>query len=150
MTKIKIVCVGKIKEQFLKKGINYYSENIEIFEIIDEKAEENFSDLQKEAVKNKESQKILNKINKRDYVITLDIIGKELTTEKLERHINNIGMQYNAVVFVIGGSLGLSEDVKKRANFSVSFSKMTFPHQLMRLVLVEQISKLNIKKQSQN
>ncbi len=144
MTKIKIVCVGKIKEDFLKKGINYYSENIEIVELADEKAEENFSELQKKSVKDKEGQKILDKINKSEYVITLDIIGKELTTEKLEKHIKNIGMQYSGVTFIIGGSLGLSLDVKKRANFSVSFSKMTFPHQLMRLILVEQISKLNL------
>ncbi len=148
MKKIKIVCVGKIKEKFLKKGIDYYSDKFDIIEIADEKAGESLSDLQKESVKNKEGEKILKKINKNEYIIILDIIGKELTTEQLKKHIKNVGMEYKVITFVIGGSLGISDIVKKRANFSISFSKMTFPHQLMRLILVEQISKININKNS--
>lgn len=140
----KIVCVGKIKEEFLKSGIDFYSKKIEIVELVDEKCDENFSEAQKIIVKNKEGQKILGKIEHKEYVIILDIIGKELTTEKFQKHIKNIGLEYEKITFVIGGSLGLSEEVKKRANFSVSFSKMTFPHQLMRLILVEQISKIEL------
>ncbi len=140
--KIKIVCVGKIKEEFLRKGIEYYSNEIEIIELLDEKAEENLSDSQKKIIKEKEGEKILSKIKQNEYVINLDIVGKQLTTEKLKKHISNIGDEYNTVTFVIGGSLGLGDNIKKRGNYAVSFSNMTFPHQLMRLVLVEQISKL--------
>ncbi len=140
--KTKIVCIGKIKEDYLRKGISHYSDNVEIIELVDEKAEENLSDAQKENVKTKEGIRILNKIKSNEYVVTLDIIGKELTTDKLRNKINSIPYEYDTVTFIIGGSLGISEDVKKRSNFAVSFSKMTFPHQLMRLVLLEQIYKI--------
>ncbi len=140
--KTKIVCVGKIKEEFLKIGINYYSDTIEIIEIPDEKAEENISEIEKELIKNREGEKILSKIGKKDYVINLDIGGLQLTTNQFKEKIKRIDYNYNNITFIIGGSLGLSNNVKKRGNLSISFSSMTFPHQLMRLVLVEQIKKI--------
>ncbi|MGP4069092.1 23S rRNA (pseudouridine(1915)-N(3))-methyltransferase RlmH [Halobacillus sp. B29] len=144
--KISIVTVGKLKEKYLKQGIEEYVKRlgpyakVDIIEVPDEKAPENLSEAQMEEVKQKEGERILSKISQDTYVMTLEIEAKQLTSEKLASHMDSLATYGKSkVAFVIGGSLGLSDEVLKRSDFSLSFSKMTFPHQLMRLMLVEQV-----------
>ncbi|MFG6113657.1 23S rRNA (pseudouridine(1915)-N(3))-methyltransferase RlmH [Halobacillus sp. MO56] len=144
--KITIVTVGKLKEKYLKQGIQEYVKrlgpyaSIDMVEVADEKAPENLSEADMEEVKNKEGERILAKINPDSYVFTLEIEGKQLTSEKFAKKLDDLATYGKSkVTFVIGGSLGLSDEVLKRSDMGLSFSKMTFPHQLMRLVLVEQI-----------
>ena len=144
--RISIVCVGKIKEKYLKLGIDEFSKRLskycklELIELDDEKAPENLSDKEMLMIKEKEGKKILSKIKDNAHVIALAIDGKNLSSEELADNINNLGVRGTShIVFVIGGSLGLSDEVLKRANYKLSFSKMTFPHQLMRLILLEQV-----------
>lgn len=113
---------------------------LEEIEVADEKCPEQLSDKEMIQVKDKEGQKILSKIKDQDYVIALAINGKNLSSEELAKHMNNLAIQGKSdLAFIIGGSLGLSDQVMKRSNFQLSFSKMTFPHQLMNVVLTEQI-----------
>ena len=143
---IQIVSVGKLKEKYLKMGIEEYTKRlgayakIDLVEVADEKAPENLSEADMEIVKKKESGRILAKIGADTYVIALAIEGKMKTSEQLAGDIESL-MTYgrSKIAFVIGGSLGLHEDVMKRSDEKLSFSKMTLPHQLMKLVLVEQI-----------
>ena len=144
--RINIVCVGKIKEKYLKLGIDEFKKRLskycklEIIELEDEKAPENLSDKEMLMIKEKEGKKILSKIKDNSYVIALAIDGKNLSSEELAETIDNLGVRGTShIVFVIGGSLGLSDEVLRRANYKLSFSKMTFPHQLMRLILLEQV-----------
>ena len=144
--RISIICVGKIKEKYLKLGIDEFTKRLskycklEIIELDDEKAPENLSDKEMLMIKEKEGKKILSKIKDNAHVIALAIDGKNLSSEELADNINNLGVRGTShIVFVIGGSLGLSDEVLKRANYKLSFSKMTFPHQLMRLILLEQV-----------
>ncbi|MEW9078933.1 23S rRNA (pseudouridine(1915)-N(3))-methyltransferase RlmH [Terrisporobacter glycolicus] len=144
--RIGIVCVGKIKEKYLKLGIDEFSKRLskycklEVIELDDEKAPENLSDKEMLMIKDKEGKKILSKIKDNAHVIALAIDGKNLSSEELADTIDNLGVRGTShIVFVIGGSLGLSDEVLRRANYKLSFSKMTFPHQLMRLILLEQI-----------
>jgi 23S rRNA (pseudouridine1915-N3)-methyltransferase len=143
---ISIVTVGKLKEKYLKQGIEEYVKRlnsyakIEIFEVPDEKAPEELSEVEMEQVKQKEGERILAKIHQDTYVIALAINGKLKSSEELAENLDKLATYGKSkVAFVIGGSLGLSEEVLKRADEQLSFSKMTFPHQLMRLILVEQI-----------
>ena len=143
---ITIVAVGKLKEKYLQQGIQEYMKRlstyakVQIVEVPDEKAPETLSDKDAERVKAREGERILAKISPEAYVITLEINGKMLTSEQLAEKIDELALYGKSkFVFVIGGSLGLSEAVMKRSNFALSFSKMTFPHQLMRLVLLEQV-----------
>lgn len=143
---IKLVTVGKLKETYLKQGIEEYVKRlgayakVDIAEVPDEKAPENLSEAEMVAVKEKEGGRILGKISPDAYVITLEVDGKMLTSEELAKKLDDLGTYGKSkIVFVIGGSLGLSDQVKKRSDFALSFSKMTFPHQLMRLVLLEQV-----------
>lgn len=143
---ITIISVGKLKEKYLVEGISEYLKRLssyarmEIIEIADEKAPENLSFAEEQQVKKKEGERILAKISSDTYVIALAIEGKQRTSEDLATMMNSLGTYGKSrITFVIGGSLGLSEDVMKRANDKLSFSKMTFPHQLMKLILVEQI-----------
>ena len=144
--RISIICVGKIKEKYLKLGIDEFKKRLskycklEIIELDDEKAPENLSDKEMLMIKEKEGKKILSKIKDNSYVIALAIDGKNLSSEELADTINNLGVRGNSHrVFIIGGSLGLSDEILSRANYKLSFSKMTFPHQLMRLILLEQV-----------
>ena len=144
--RINIVCVGKIKEKYLKLGIDEFKKRLskycklEIIELEDEKAPENLSDKEMLMIKEKEGKKILSKIKDNSYVIALAIDGKNLSSEELAETINKLGVRgISNITFVIGGSLGLSDEVLSRANYKLSFSKMTFPHQLMRLILLEQV-----------
>lgn len=137
---IKIICVGKIKEDFIEKGINEYLKRLSAFTkvTIIELKEGNNIDISKTI--ESEGRSILDKINKDDFVITLEIAGKMLDSIELSKKINDLYTYGNTNIdFVIGGSWGLSDEVKRRSNFALSFSKFTFPHQLMRLILIEQI-----------
>lgn len=144
--RINIVCVGKIKEKYLKLGIDEFKKRLskycklEIIELEDEKAPENLSDKEMLIIKEKEGKKILSKIKDNSYIIALAIDGKNLSSEELAQTINKLGVRgVSNITFVIGGSLGLSDEVLSRADYKLSFSKMTFPHQLMRLILLEQV-----------
>ncbi|THE10830.1 23S rRNA (pseudouridine(1915)-N(3))-methyltransferase RlmH [Bacillus timonensis] len=143
---ITIVTIGKLKEKYLIQGINEYLKRltayakVEIVELADEKAPENLSETEMEQVKQKEGERILAKLSDDTHVIALAIEGKMKSSEQLAADIDNLATYGKSkIAFVIGGSLGLSKDVMKRANDTLSFSKMTFPHQLMRLILVEQV-----------
>lgn len=143
---ISIVSVGKLKEKYLKMGIDEYLKRlnsyakVEVIEVADEKAPEELSELEMIQVKQKEGERILAKISQDTYVIALAINGKMQSSEELADTLDKLATYGKSkIAFVIGGSLGLSEEVLKRANEKLSFSKMTFPHQLMKLILVEQI-----------
>lgn len=144
--KITIISVGKLKEKYLKQGIQEYLKrlssyaDVSIVELADEKAPETMSEAEMETVKRKEGERILGAIKPDTYVITLEIEGKMLTSEGLAAKMDELATYGKSkVAFVIGGSLGISDEVRKRSDFALSFSKLTFPHQLMRLVLLEQV-----------
>lgn len=144
--KISIVSVGKLKEKYLKQGIAEYLKRlssyakVDIIEVADEKAPENMSEAEMLEVKRKEGERILSHISQDTYVITLEIHGKMLSSEQLATKMDELATYGKSkVAFVIGGSLGISEAVQHRSNMALSFSKMTFPHQLMRLILLEQV-----------
>ncbi|MCY7041860.1 23S rRNA (pseudouridine(1915)-N(3))-methyltransferase RlmH [Streptococcus sanguinis] len=144
--KIKLVTVGKLKEKYLKDGIAEYMKRlnrfckVEMIELADEKTPDKASDLENQQILEKEGNKILAKINEREFVIVLAIEGKQFPSEKFSQLMMDATVRgFSDITFVIGGSLGLSPTVKKRANLLMSFGKLTLPHQLMRLVLIEQI-----------
>ena len=144
--KITLVTVGKIKEKFFEDAIKEYSKRLsrycklEILQVADEKTPEGASEAVELQIKEKEGQRILSLIRDDAYVIALAIEGKMLDSEELAERIEKLGVSgISPIVFVIGGSLGLSAQVMKRADYALSFSRMTFPHQLMRVVLLEQI-----------
>ena len=143
---INVIGVGKIKEKYLKLGIDQFKNRLskycklDIIELDDEKAPEKLSEKEMIMVKEKEGKKILSKIKDTSYVIALAIDGKNLSSEELADKMSDLAVRGNSnITFVIGGSLGLSDDVLNRADYKLSFSKMTFPHQLMRLILLEQV-----------
>lgn len=144
--KITILAVGKLKEKYWKQAMSEYEKRlgpyskIEIIEVPDEKAPENMSDKEIEQVKEKEGQRLLAKIKPQATVITLEIEGKMLSSESLAKELQQRMTQGQSdFVFIIGGSNGLHDDILKRSNYALSFSKMTFPHQMMRVVLIEQV-----------
>lgn len=144
--KITLITVGKIKEKYLEQAIAEYSKRLnrycklEIIQVADEKTPDGASLLVEEQIKEKEGQRILSHIKDGMYVIALAIQGNMLTSEELAQKMDTLGISgVSHAAFVIGGSLGLSEQVLKRADYQLSFSKMTFPHQLMRVILLEQI-----------
>ena len=144
--KIKLICVGKLKEKYLDDGIKEYLKrisaysDIEVIEVADERIPDNPSLAEETIVKSKEGRRILDKVKQDDYMILLDVQGKELDSIQFAERIEDCMINGKSTIdFVIGGSLGHGEDVLPRANARISFSKMTFPHQLMRLILVEQI-----------
>lgn len=143
---INVIGVGKIKEKYLKLGIDEFKKRLskycklDIIELDDEKAPEKLSEKEMIMVKEKEGKKILSKIKDTSYVIALAIDGKNLSSEELADKMSDLAVRGNSnITFVIGGSLGLSDEVLDRADYKLSFSKMTFPHQLMRLILLEQV-----------
>ena len=144
--KITVLCVGKVKEKFYREGIEEFVKRLsrycklEIIEVADEKTDENASETEIRLVKEKEGEKLLKNIKDDAYVITLCIDGKQLDSEELSEKIEKLGIQGTShIYFIIGGSLGLADEVIKKSDFKLSFSPMTFPHQLMRLILLEQI-----------
>lgn len=143
---ISIITVGKLKEKYLKLGIAEYTKRLSAYakvqeiEVADEKAPEHLSEADMILVKQKEGERILAKISPDTHVIALAIDAKQRTSEEFARELDNLATYGKSkIAFVIGGSLGLSDDVMKRSDDMISFSKMTFPHQLMKLVLCEQI-----------
>lgn len=146
MLKINIVCVGKIKEHFFKDAIDEYSKRLNkycilnILELPDEKIPNNASEKEILIIKDKEGQNILNNLKKDSYIICLDLKGKQFTSEEFSEKLDNISLNCNSTIsFVIGGSLGISKNVLDISNELIAFSKMTFPHQLFRVLLLEQI-----------
>ena len=144
--KIKVVTVGKLKEKYLRDGITEYTKRIsrfaklEMIELADEKIPDRASESENQKILEIEGQRILSKVAYRDFVIVLAIEGKILSSEEFSKQLEEASIKgFSTLTFIIGGSLGLAPIVKKRANLSVSFGRLTLPHQLMRLVLVEQI-----------
>lgn len=143
---IKLITVGKIKEKFYKDAIDEYVKRlsrcckINIIEVADEKTKENASDKEVEIILNKESERIIKAINDNDYIIALAINGLKYDSINFANKIKELGIKGNSnICFIIGGSLGLHKNVLNKANMKLSFSDMTFPHQLMRVILLEQI-----------
>ena len=144
--KITLLTVGKIKEKYLKDAIVEYSKRLskycklEIIEVADEKTPDNASEVVENVIRDKEGERLLKYVKDDTFVITLEIKGKMMTSEELAEKIDTLGIRgVSHIMFIIGGSIGLGEDVIKRSDFALSFSKMTFPHQLMRVILLEQI-----------
>ena len=147
---INILCVGKVKDSFNRQQIdmlcgqiNRGNHNIRIMEYPDVEIPKRLKESGKEAFIEKECEKMISKITNRDYVIALCIEGKELSTKKHKMALKKAMEEgYDSVTYLIGGSLGLPKKLKERANLQLSFSKMTFPHQLMRIVLCEEITRM--------
>ena len=144
--KIKMICVGKLKEKYLEEGVKEYLKrlsaycDVEVIEVGDERIPENPSLAEEMIVKSKEGRRILDKVKQDDYMILLDVQGKEVDSIQFAESIEDCMLHGKSTIdFVLGGSLGHGEDVLTRANKRISFSKMTFPHQLMRVILAEQI-----------
>ncbi len=144
--RITILTVGKIKEKYLKDAIAEYSKRLskycklEVIEVTDEKTPENASENVENTIRAKEAERLMKYMKDDAFVITLEIAGKLLSSEELADKIDTLGIQGKShIIFVIGGSIGLGAEILKRSDFALSFSKMTFPHQLMRVILLEQI-----------
>jgi 23S rRNA (pseudouridine1915-N3)-methyltransferase len=136
---IKIICLGKIKEEYLTEGIKEYTKRISKYHQIEIIELEDVGLEDKKVTLRKEQEKILKFINPKDYIITLEIDGKEENSVDFAKRLDNIFIQNSTITFIIGGSYGLSDEIKSLSNYKMSFSKMTFPHQLFRLILLEQI-----------
>lgn len=145
MLTINIVCIGKIKEKFFKDAIDEYSKRLSkycklnIVELPDEKIPEKINTNIENDIKSKECTNMINHIKKDSYIICLDLNGKEFSSEQFSKKIEDISMESSQITFVIGGSLGLNKEILSLANQTICFSKMTFPHQLIRVFLLEQI-----------
>ncbi|HHW48385.1 MAG TPA: 23S rRNA (pseudouridine(1915)-N(3))-methyltransferase RlmH [Clostridiaceae bacterium] len=144
--KITIVAVGKLKEKYLREGIAEYSKrlsrfcDLQIIEVADEQAPDNLSSAQEEQVKKKEAGRILKRISSGSLLIVLDVKGKKLDSEAFAEKLQSFFLSGNSnITFVIGGSLGLDDELVRKADFRLSLSDMTFPHQLARLILLEQL-----------
>lgn len=144
--KITLITVGKIKEKYLRDAIAEYSKRLsrycklEVVEVADEKTPDNASETVGNAIRKKEAERILKYIKEDAYIITLEINGRQLSSEELAEKIEKLGIQgISHIIFIIGGSIGLGKAVLDKSDFALSFSKMTFPHQLMRVILLEQV-----------
>lgn len=144
--KITVITVGKIKEKYLKDAISEYSKRLgrycrlAMIEVADEKTPDQAGAALEDAIRNKEGERILHYVKDDMYVITLEIAGKMLTSEQLAEKIETLGIRGQShIAFIIGGSIGLGKEVLKRSDYALSFSRMTFPHQLMRVILLEQV-----------
>jgi 23S rRNA (pseudouridine1915-N3)-methyltransferase len=143
---ITIICVGKIKEKYLKSAIDEYVKRLSrycklnIVELADEKTPDNASEKEELLIKEKEGETILKNIKDNMFVIALDLKGNMISSEELSNYVKDLGIRGESnIAFVIGGSLGISKSVLERANYKLCFSKMTFPHQLFRVMLLEQV-----------
>ena len=146
MLSINIICPGKIKESYLKEAVAEYSKRLSkycklnIIEVPDEKVPEKLSEAVADEIKTREGKMIINKIPKDTYLIFLDLKGKELSSEDFSRKLEDISLNFNSsITFIIGGTLGISDEVLDLSKEKICFSKMTFPHQLIRVFLLEQI-----------
>ena len=142
---INVICVGKIKEKYFTDAITEYSKRLSrfvklnIIEVADEKIPDNASVKEMEIVKKKEGERILSKLPANSFAVTLCVEGKELSSTELATKLSDISMTSSNITFIIGGSLGLSDDVKSASQLRLSFGKITLPHQLIRVVLLEQL-----------
>lgn len=136
---IKIICVGKIKEKYLKDAISEYEKRLTKYEKVKIIEVNDINSYDKDIILSKEKDEILRYVDERDFVITLEINGNMLNSEELALKINNIYNTNSTITFIIGGSYGIHEKVSERSNYKLSFSKLTFPHQLFRVILLEQI-----------
>lgn len=143
---ISVICVGKLKEKYWTQAVAEYSKrlsgycSLDIIELKEARLPDKAGPAEEQAVKEAEGAEILKRIKDSMYVITLEVNGKELSSEKLAEKIEGLAVSgHSNIAFVIGGSLGLSEAVSKRSDFRLSFSQMTFPHQMMRVILLEQV-----------
>lgn len=143
---INIISVGKIKEDYFKKAIEEYEKRLKAYcrvnfiELKDESEGKNLSDKDIDIILDKEGKRILEKIKERSFIIVLDILGRSIDSVLFSKKINDIMLDgISSIDFIIGGSLGISQEVKDKANYSLSFSKFTFPHKLMKVILMEQI-----------
>lgn len=143
---INIISVGKIKENYFKKAIEEYEKRLKAYcrvnfiELKDESEGKNLSDKDIDIILDKEGKRILEKIKERSFIIVLDILGRSIDSVEFSKKINDIMLDgISSIDFIIGGSLGISQEVKDKANYSLSFSKFTFPHKLMKVILMEQI-----------
>ena len=142
---IKVLCVGKLKEKYFVMAVEEYGKRLsrycrlELVETADEKTPDGASPAEEERIKRLEGERILKAVREEDYVIALAIQGEALSSEELAQRLQELSIRGRRIVFIIGGSLGLHDSVLARADMRLSFSKMTFPHQLMRVVLLEQI-----------
>lgn len=145
MLSINIICIGKVREKSFKDSIDEYSKRLSkycklnILELPDEKIPDKINENISNEIKSKECDNIINHIKKDSYVICLDLKGKEFSSEEFSKKIENISMQNSTITFIIGGSLGLTDKLLNLSNEKICFSKMTFPHQLIRIFLLEQI-----------
>ena len=145
MLNIQIICVGKVKETYLKEAILEYSKRLskyiklDILELPDEKIPDKINDNIIDTIKTKECNNIINHLKKDSYIIALDLKGKEFSSEEFSKKLDKISMENSHITFIIGGSLGLTKDLLNMCNQKICFSKMTFPHQLIRVFLLEQI-----------
>lgn len=145
MLHIDIICIGKIKEQYLKDAILEYSKRLSkycllnIVELLDEQVPNHLSDKLTQSIKQVECNRIASHIKKDSYVICLDLNGKQYSSEEFSQKIENISLNNSTITFIIGGTLGMSKELLSQANELVCFSKMTFPHQLIRVFLLEQL-----------
>ncbi|MBQ3407828.1 MAG: 23S rRNA (pseudouridine(1915)-N(3))-methyltransferase RlmH [Clostridia bacterium] len=146
MLHINIICIGKLKEKYLQDAIVEYTKRLSkycifnITELPDEKIPDSLNKSVSNIIKDKEAEKIICHIEKNSYVLTLDLNGRQFTSEEFSKKIENISLNSSSnITFIIGGTLGLSEKVIKCSNELISFSKMTFPHQLIRIFLAEQL-----------
>ena len=129
---IKIICVGKIKEKFYRDAIDEYLKRLSKYHKV------NIIEINDSNIKN-EAQEILKKIDNKDYIITMEIEGQQLSSTELSNLIDKTFINYSNITFIIGGSDGLDDEIKKLSNYKLSFSKLTFPHQLFRVILLEQV-----------
>ena len=145
MLNINIVCIGKIKEKYLRDALDEYSKRLSRYckltflEISDEKIPDKINDNLANEIKSKECNNIINHLKKDSYLIALDLNGKEFTSEEFSKKIDNLSMENSHLTFIIGGSLGLTKELLNMCDLKICFSKMTFPHQLIRVFLLEQI-----------
>jgi 23S rRNA (pseudouridine1915-N3)-methyltransferase len=144
--RVQVICIGKLKEKYWTEAVSEYAKrlskycDLEITELKETKLVDKASKAQEEAVIEEEGRTILKHVKDSSYVISLEIQGKSLSSEELSQKFEALSLDGNShLTFIIGGSLGLSKDVSRRADFKLSFSKMTFPHQMMRVILLEQI-----------
>lgn len=145
MVKITLICVGKIKEKYLKDATEEYTKRLSkycklnIIELTDEKIPDKLYSKLEQEIKTKECTNIMNHIKKDSYVVALDLSGIEYTSEEFSKQLEKLSMKTSHITFIIGGSLGLTDNLLKECNSKICFSKMTFPHQLIRVFLLEQI-----------
>lgn len=143
---INLIVVGRVRERYINDGIDEFVKRLrpycklEVIEVPDEATPNNASEREEELIKEKEAERILKQIPQNTFLIPLVIEGRQLSSEKLAEKIENLAIDGRSnITFIIGGSLGLHDEIIKKSDFKLSFSKMTFPHQLMRLILLEQI-----------